>query len=184
MTETVSFTRMADGTKKDYELLEPFAAAFHAGLPDRILAAIDELDGPAGGFRLTRYEHSLQTATRAMRDGRDDEYVVMCLVHDIGDSLAPFTHSEMIGTLLRPFVRPEVAWIARHHGLFQTYYYAHFRGGDRNARDIYRDNEWFDACVEFCDRYDQESFDPDYPSLGIETFEPLVRATFSEPRYL
>ncbi|BCB76567.1 hypothetical protein Pflav_029770 [Phytohabitans flavus] len=125
---TVSFTRMADGTKEDYDLLEPYAAEFCAGLPDRILAAVRELDGPAGGFLLTRYEHSLQTATRALHDGRDHEYVVMSLVHDIGDNLAPHTHSEMIGAVLRPFVRPELVWIARHHGLFQTYYYAHFRG--------------------------------------------------------
>lgn len=181
---TVSFIRMADGTKDDYDLLEPFAEEFCAGLPDRILAAVGELDGPAGGFKLTRYAHSLQTATRALRDGRDEEYVVMSLVHDIGDNLAPHTHSEMVGAVLRPFVRPEVEWVARHHGLFQTYYYAHFRGQDRNARDAYRDHEWYDACVQWCERYDQESFDPAYAALPIATFEPMVREVFSRPRYL
>jgi predicted HD phosphohydrolase len=182
--QTVSFNRMADGTRADYDLLAPLNAEFQAALPDRILQAVDDLNGPTGGFKLTRYEHSLQTATRALRDGRDDEYVTMCLVHDIGDNLAPFTHSEMISAVIKPFVRPEVEWIARHHTFFQTYYYAHLFGDDRNARDRYRDHEWFDACVEFCARYDQESFDPDYAWLSIESFEPMVRAVFSEPRYL
>jgi predicted HD phosphohydrolase len=182
--EKVSFTRMADGTKEDYALLEPHAAEFTAGLPYRMLAALRELDGPAGGFQVNRLTHSLQTATRARRDGRDEEYVVMALVHDIGDGLAPFTHSEMIGAVLRPFVRPEVEWIARHHGLFQTYYYAHHKGGDRNARDAYRDHRWYDACVEFCARYDQESFDPAYAADPLTSFEDAVRAVFRKPRYL
>ena len=84
---------------------------------------------------MTRYEHSLQSATRALRDGRDEEYVVMALLHDIGDELAPHTHSEMTGAVLRPFVRPELVWIASHHGAFQLYYYGHHYGIDRNIRD-------------------------------------------------
>ncbi|MDT4931125.1 MAG: hypothetical protein QOF92_3992 [Pseudonocardiales bacterium] len=180
---TVEFTRMADGTQADYDLLKSVGAAFVAGLPDRILTGLDELDGPAAGYQVSRYEHSLQTASRAHRDGRDEEYVVMALVHDIGDGLAPYSHSEMIGAVLRPFVRPEVRWIATHHGVFQLYYYAHFYGGDRNAREAFRGHEWFDACAEFCEIYDQESFDPAYDTLPVETFEPMVRRVFAEPRY-
>jgi predicted HD phosphohydrolase len=180
--QTVEFTRMADGTKADYELLADYGATFTAELPDRILRSLDELKGSTDGYKISRFEHSLQTATRAHRDGRDDEYVVMALVHDIGDSLAPFTHSELIGAVLRPFVRPEVCWIARHHGVFQLYYYAHHTGGDRNAREAYRGHEWFDSCAEFCEKYDQESFDPAYDNLPIEFFEPMVRRIFAQPR--
>lgn len=182
--EKVNFTRMADGTKEDYQLLGEYGAAFTAGLADRIVSALTELDRDETGYRVTRLTHSLQTATRAHRDERDEEYVVMAAVHDIGDTLAPFTHSEMIGAVLRPFVRPEVCWIAKHHGVFQDFYYAHFYGRDRNAREAYRGHVWFDACAEFCELYDQRSFDPDYETLPLEFFEPMVARVFAEPRYL
>ena len=182
--ETVGFTRMEDGTREDYELLDRLEQPYLDALPDRILAAVEALKESFSGYQVSRYEHSLQSATRAERDGRDEEYVVACLVHDIGDELAPHTHGEMMGAVLRPFVRPEVCWIVRHHGLFQSYYYAHHSGGDRDARERYRDHEWFDACAEFCERYDQNCFDPAYESLPIEHFEPMVRRVFAEPRYL
>jgi predicted HD phosphohydrolase len=182
--ETVGFTRMEDGTREDYELLERLEQPYLDALSDRILAAVQALKESFSGYQVSRYEHSLQSATRAERDGRDEEYVVAALVHDIGDELAPHTHGEMMGAVLRPFVRPEVCWIVRHHGLFQSYYYAHYTGGDRDARERYRDHEWFDACAEFCERYDQNCFDPAYQSLPIEHFEPMVRRVFAEPRYL
>ena len=182
--DTVRFTRMEDGTPEDYELLDRLEQPYLEALPDRILAAVEALKESFSGYQVSRYEHSLQSATRAERDGRDEEYVVAALVHDIGDELAPHTHGEMMGAVLRPFVRPEVCWIVRHHGLFQSYYYAHHTGGDRDARERYRDHEWFDACAEFCERYDQNCFDPAYESLPIEHFEPMVRRVFAEPRYL
>ena len=182
--DTVRFTRMEDGTPEDYELLDRLEQPYLEALPDRILAAVQALKESFSGYQVSRYEHSLQSATRAERDGRDEEYVVAALVHDIGDELAPHTHGEMMGAVLRPFVRPEVCWIVRHHGLFQSYYYAHHTGGDRDARERYRDHEWFDACAEFCERYDQNCFDPAYESLPIEHFEPMVRRVFAEPRYL
>ena len=183
-TETVAFTRMEDGTKEDYELLDRLEQPYLDALPDRLLAAVEALKESFSGYQVSRYEHSLQSATRAERDGRDEEYVVAALVHDIGDELAPHTHGEMMGAVLRPFVRPEVCWIVSHHGLFQSYYYAHHTGGDRDARERYRGHEWFDACAEFCERYDQNCFDPAYESFPIEHFEPMVRRVFAEPRYL
>lgn len=182
--ETVTFTEMAEGTKEEYDLLTRQGKAFTARLPDRILDAVRDLGRDPSGYRVTRLVHSLQTATRAHRDGHDEEYVVMAAVHDIGDSLAPFSHSEMIGVVLAPFVRPEVCWIARHHGVFQYYYYGQHVGVDPNAREIYRDNPWFDACEEFCEKYDQRSFDPDYDTLPLDFFEPMIRRVFAEPRYL
>jgi predicted HD phosphohydrolase len=181
--QTVAFTRMADGTKEEYELLRGFALEYVAELPDRILRALDELKGSKDGYLVSRFEHSVQTASRAQRDGKDEEYVVMALVHDIGEGLAPFTHSEVIGIVLRPFVRPELCWIAAHHGIFQMYYYAHHHGRDRNARERYREHHWFDACAEFCEKYDQQSFDPEYENLPIEFFEPMVRRVFGQQRY-
>lgn len=182
--ETVGFTRMEDGTKEDYELLERAEQGYLAELPDRLLAALEGLKRSFAGYKVSRYEHSLQSASRAHRDGRGEEYVVAALLHDIGDELAPYTHGEMTAAVLRPYVAPEICWVVKHHGLFQAYYYGHHTGEDPNARDRYRDHEWFDACAEFCERYDQNCFDPDYESLPLEFFEPMVRRVFAEPRYL
>jgi predicted HD phosphohydrolase len=182
--ETVSFTRMKDGTPEDYALLDTYERAYVEGLPDRLLAALDGLKGSFDGYRVSRYEHSLQAATRAHRDGRSEEYVVATLLHDIGDALAPYTHGEMVAAVLRPFVPEDVHWIVKHHGVFQMYYYAHHSGEDRNARDRYRDDPHFAAAAEFCERYDQASFDPDYEWEPIEFFEPMLRRVVAEPKYL
>jgi len=181
---TVGFTRMADGTAEDYALLDELAAPYERLLADRVLAALGALEGSFAGYQVTRLEHCLQAATRAERDGRESEYVVATLLHDIGDDLAPWTHGELAGAVLRPFVDEQLWWVVRHHGIFQLYYYAHHSGGDRNARDRYVDHPYFDACAEFCELYDQSSFDPGYDSLPFSHFEPVLRAVFAEPRYL
>ncbi len=179
-----TFTRMIDGTQSDYDAVTAVEVAFNEGLVDRVLQAVRDLDTGAQAYAVTRLEHSLQSATRALRDGRDDEYVVAALLHDIGDNLAPHTHSELAAAVLRPYVRPELHWVVAHHGAFQLHYYGHFVGADRDARERYRGHEWFDACEEFCLLYDQESFDPAYDSDPLESFEPMVRRVFAEPHYL
>ncbi|WP_088319240.1 HD domain-containing protein [Kineosporia sp. R_H_3] len=182
--ETVSFTAMADGTQEDYALLKKHEDGFVAALPDRLLEALDALRSSLGGYRITRLEHSLQAATRAERDGRDEEYVVAALLHDIGDDLAPYTHGELAAAVLKPYVRPELTWVVKHHGVFQLFYYGHHVGADRNARDRFRDSPHFDACAEFCEKYDQNCFDPDYDTLPVEHFEPVLRRVVAAPRYL
>src|SRR5207244_6379474 len=117
--------------------------AYEAGLPDRILEAMRKLDHGLEGYPVTRLEHSLQTATRALQDGADDELIVAALIHDVGDELAPYNHAEVAAGIIRPYVRPEVTWIVEQHGLVQTYYYAHHFGGHRNARDRFRDHPWY-----------------------------------------
>lgn len=176
---TVAFRRMQDGTAEDYALLERLEQEYVAGLPDRILAALRSLEDSLSGYQVTRLEHSLQAATRAEQDGADQELVLAALVHDLGDPLAPANHSQYAAAIIRPYVREEVTWIVEHHGLFQTYYYAHHLGGDRNAREAYRGHKWFDACARFCERWDQTAFDPDYPTRPLAHFEPLVRRVFS-----
>jgi predicted HD phosphohydrolase len=187
MSRLVSFRRMEDGTREDYLLLDESERSYAQGLPDRVLESMRKLDHSLYGYPVTRLQHSLQAATRALRDGADDEMVLAALVHDIGDELAPYNHSEMAAAILRPYVRPEVAWIVEHHGLFQNYYYVHHLGGDRNARDRLRDHPWYAACVHFCAGWDQCSFDPDYRNESLEFFTPLVRRMFArtpqDPRY-
>jgi len=175
----VSFRRMEDGTREDYELLQEAEKPYVAQLPGRVLDAVRKLDHSLQGYPVSRLGHSLQTATRALRDGADDELIVAALIHDVGDDLAPDNHAEVAAAILRPYVRPEVAWIVEQHGLVQTYYYAHHTGGDRYLRERLRGHQWFEAVVDFCHRWDQSSFDPDYPTLPLEVFEPHVHRIFS-----
>ena len=178
---TVSFRRMEDGTREDYEFLDRSEREYARGLADSVLAAVNKLDHTLQGYPLSRLEHSLQAATRAFKDGADDELIVAALIHDVGDELAPYNHAEVAAGILRPYVRPEVTWIVEQHGLFQSYYYAHHSGGDRNGRDRFRSHPWFQACMDFCANWDQCSFDPDYRWLPLPHFEPLVRTIFSRP---
>ncbi len=181
--ETVTFTSMAEGTREDYELLDRLEAEFSKGTADRVLTMLRGLAGSLSGYKIDRLEHSLQCASRAYRDRADEELVVAALLHDIGDLLSPFNHSELAAAVLRPYVSERTYWIVLHHGLFQSYYYAHHTGGDHNARDAYRDHPWYQDTVDFCHRWDQSSFDPDYESLPLEFFEPMVRRIFSQPPF-
>ena len=177
-----SFTAMRDASREDYQQIGLHAQEFFKGLPDRVLHHLEILAGDTGGYAVDRLTHSLQTATRARRDGRDDEYVVCALLHDIGDTLACMNHADLAATLLEPFVSERNHWIVKHHAIFQGYYFFHHLGLDRNLRDRYRDHPWFRDCAEFCEKYDQNSFDPDYDTLPLDAFEPAVRAVFARPR--
>ena len=180
----VQFTEMKHGSKEDYELLSKFEKEFAEKLPDRILEALKNLGDSMDGYQVSRLEHSLQSATRAERDGADEEMIVATLLHDIGDSLAPFNHSQLVASVLRPYVSEKIYWIMLHHGLFQEYYYAHHVGRDRNARDQFKDHQYYQDAIDFCENWDQKSFDPEYDSFPLEHFEPMVRNIFSrEPKY-
>lgn len=187
MNRVVNFTRMKDGTREDYLLLDELERDFARALPDRVLASLRDLDHSVEGFPVSRLTHSLQTATRARREGADEELVLGALIHDVGDLLAPYNHSQIAAAIIRPYVRPQVTWIVEQHEIFQAYYYAHHLGGDRHARDQLRSHPWYADCVRFCERYDQSSFDPAYPTLPLSDFEPLVRQVFArapnDPRY-
>ena len=188
MSRIVSFRQMKDGTKEDYLLLDESERRYAAGLSDRVLESPRRLDHSVEGYPVSRLQHSLQAATRAMRDAADEEMIVAALIHDVGDELAPYNHSEVAAAILRPYVREEVSWIVAHHGLFQNYYYVHHLGGDRNARERLRGHPYYEACVHFCAAWDQCSFDPDYPTESLDTFEPMLRRIFArpphDPRYL
>jgi predicted HD phosphohydrolase len=176
---------MQDGTAEEYALIDAADTAYAKTLPARVLDAVRSL-GTAGPqtYAVSRLEHSLQSATRAERDGRPVDYVVAALVHDIGDGLAPYSHGSYAASVLRPFVSEELCWIVSHHPLFQMYYYAPHMGGDARARERFRDHRWFDATVEFCERYDENCFDPDYDWRPLEHFAPAVEQVFTrEPSF-
>ncbi len=181
--KTVAFTKMEDGTREEYAYLDQLEVEYCKGLTDRLLNAMRGLENSLSGYKINRLEHCLQGATRAHRAGESDEMIVTILLHDIGDELAPHSHSEMAAAILRPFVAEKLYWIVKHHGIFQMYYYAHHCGGDRNTRDMYKDHEWYQDAVDFCADYDQNCFDPEYDSESLEFFEPIVRRVVSNPRF-
>jgi len=175
------FTTMEHGTAEDWATIGGQFVDFARGLPDRVLAHLMLLEGD-GGFAVDRLTHSLQTATLAERDGRDEEYVVCALLHDVGDTLGSFNHPDIAAALLKPFVSDENLWMVEKHGIFQGYYFFHHLGMDRNMRDQFRDHPFFDRAAEFCARYDGPAFDPQRETLPVSYFEPMVRRLFAAPR--
>ncbi len=178
----VQFRQMRHGTANEYRMLGDLEQTYAAALPQRLMQAMELLGDSLQGYQVSRLQHSLQAATRAERDGADEELIAAALLHDIGDDLAPHNHAAFAAEILRPYVRPEVTWIVAQHGLFQAYYYAHHTGGDRHAREALRGHEWFDACASFCEKWDQSSFDPDYDTLPLSHFAPLVYQLFQTPK--
>ena len=184
MDEHVNFVNMKDGTREEYELLARLEKPYLALTADRVLEELKRAgEATLEGYKITRLQHGLQSGTRALRDGADLDWVVGALLHDIGDGLAPQNHDKMSAEVIRPFVRWDVAWTVEHHGIFQMLYYGHHYGWNRNARDQFKDHPVFDNCAEFCERWDQSSFDPDYPTETLDMFEPMVREVFGRKAY-
>ena len=183
MMDHVKFTAMKDGDKEDYDFLTAHEIDHTKGTADRLLKALVELDEGLSGYQITRLGHSLQSATRAERDGADTDWIVAALLHDIGDIYAPYNHDEYAASILRPFVREQVAWVVEKHGDFQLVYYGQHVGADPEKRQAYAGHPYFDDCATFCERWDQSSFDPAYDTLPIEHFADRVREVFARQPY-
>ncbi len=181
--DQVKFTAMKDGDAEDYAFLTKHETEYTKGTADRLLKALVDLDESLSGYQITRLGHSLQSATRAERDGADIDWVVSALLHDIGDIYAPYNHDEYAATILRPFVREQCTWVVEKHGDFQLAYYGQHVGADPDKREIYRGHPYFDDCATFCERWDQSSFDPNYAHEPIEHFAERVRAVFARTPY-
>lgn len=180
--QRATFHSMDEGTQEDWNLIATEAIHNFVGLPERLMAHLRLLDGDFGGFAVDRLTHSLQTAARAERAGRDDEYVMCALIHDIGDTLGPANHADIGAAILKPFISEQNHWMVEQHGIFQGYYFFHFLGADRNLRDQFEGHEWFDYCAEFCHEYDQAAFDPAYDTPPLEHYEPLIRSICASPK--
>lgn len=182
MTEQrAQFTSMKEGTEADWSIIGSHFMDYAAGLPDRVLTHLKLLDGDYGGFPVDRLQHSLQTATRAHSAGESEPYVVMALLHDIGDTLGSYNHPEIAAAILKPFVDEKLHWIAERHGIFQGYYFFHHIGMNRDMREAFRGHEHFEDTARFCELYDQSAFDPAYDSAPLTFFEPMVRRVFARP---
>ena len=182
MNDRATFTTMESSTAQDWAAIRAESPAFFKSLPDRILAHLKLLDGDHGGFAVDRYTHSLQTATLALKDGRDEEYVVCALLHDIGDTLGCSNHFDVAAAILKPFVSEANLWMVQQHGIFQGYFFFHHLGLDRNMRDQFKGHEHYTRTEEFCALYDGPAFNPTGETLPISEFEPMVRRVFETPK--
>tara|TARA_Y100000992_G_C21268763_1_gene495430 strand:+ start:270 stop:833 length:564 start_codon:yes stop_codon:yes gene_type:complete len=179
----VNFTEMKNGSKKDYKFLDLLEKKYIAKTSDRIIKYLRNYNKTLEGYQVSRLEHSLQAASRALRDKAKDEMVVATLLHDIGDDLAPANHAEYAAAILKPYVSKKTHWILLKHAEFQMYYYAHHLGGNRNKRNKYKKHKYYNDCIKFCELWDQNSFDPNYKSFSLKKFEPLIKKIFSRKPY-
>ena len=101
--EKMHFSRMDEGTDEDFKILQHVHEQNLRELPGRLFALLEDLKNDTA-YNVTRYDHCLQAATRALLDGKDDEYVAIALLHDACERLGPFNHGEVIGSILKPFV--------------------------------------------------------------------------------
>jgi predicted HD phosphohydrolase len=182
MNARAQFTCMEDSTREDWQIIVPEAMQMAKSLPDRVLAHLRLLDGDFGGFPVDRLTHSRQTATLALQDGRDEEYVVCALLHDIGDTLGSFNHPDIAAAILKPFVSEENLWMVQHHGVFQGYNFFHHIGLDRHMRDQFNAHPHYERTAEFVERYDNRAFDPAVEALPLDHFEPMLRRLMATPR--
>ncbi|WP_346837427.1 HD domain-containing protein [Microbulbifer sp. SAOS-129_SWC] len=176
------FSHMENGSAEDWKIIAGAFGEYAQHLPDRIIAHLKLLEGDCGGFPVDRLTHCLQTATLAHRDGRDEEYVICALLHDIGDTLGTYNHADVAAVLLEPFVSEENHWMIKHHAIFQGYYFFQYLGMDRNLREQYRDHAGYARTLEFVTKYDAPAFDADAETLPLEFFEPMLRRVFAQPR--
>ena len=181
--EKVKFKQMKDGTKEEYLLLDKHEKKYIQGTADRLINFMSGLNNTLEGYQITRLEHSLQTATRALNEKANDEMIVAALLHDIWDELAPLNHSEYAAAVLKPYVSEKTHWVVKKHGEFQLYYYAHHLNGDRNQREKYKGHKYYQDTLDFCENWDQKSFDPNFKSLTLKDFEPYVKKVFSRTPY-
>ena len=176
------FHAMTEGTKEDWMAIIQATQKFSHEFADRLLGHLKMLQGDCGGFAVDRLTHSLQTATRAFRDGRDEEYVACALIHDIGDLLGPSHHAEVGAVIMKPYISDRNFWMMDKHAIFQGYYYFHYLGVDREMREKFRGHPDFEYTAQFCHLYDQNSFDPAYDTMPLEAFELILRRVVATPK--
>lgn len=181
VSESATFTNMAESTQQDWQIIGTHQLSYMVDLPSRVLDHLRLLDGDFCGFAVDRLTHSLQTAARAERAGRDDRYVLAALLHDIGDTLGSFNHADIAAAVVKPFVSSELHWMVEHHAEFQGYYFFHHLGLDKDIREKYRGQPEFDLTEEFCADFDSPAFDPSYDTPPLEHYEPLVRSLMTSP---
>ena len=182
LPKRAQFRHMRDGTQEDWKIINAEFSAFRGDVCKRLTAHLMLLKGDLGGFPVDRLTHSLQTATLAHQDGKDEEYVVCALLHDIGDTLGPANHADVAAALLEPYVSEANHWMVKYHAIFQGYYFLHYLGLDRNLRDQFKDHPHYARTLEFIENYDAPAFDPEAEYSELSFFEPMMERVFKRPK--
>jgi len=187
--ETVAFAQMKDATQTDYDLLSRNLQPYLEETAQRVLETLQrQATERESGHQIHRLDHALQCATRARAEGADTDWIAAALLHDIGDGLAPMNHDRFAAEILRPFLREEVTWVVAHHGAFQLVYSGEFTGRDPSTREQFSELPYYQSCVDFCERWDQRSFDPGYANDPLDSFRDEINTIFartpSDPGHL
>lgn len=180
----MAFKRM-DQLRADSEDVAVIGKALverQAAMPGVIKSLLRQLEEQVDGFPVDQLVHALQTATRAEHGGANEEMIVAALCHDIGKAISDANHGAISAEILKPYVSPDTYEIVRTHQDFQGRYIYSFIGKDPDARLQYADQPWYDLACKFSDAWDQTSFDPDYRSLPLDHFEPMIDRVFARPR--
>jgi predicted HD phosphohydrolase len=182
-----TFTRMDESTAEEWAEIGAAHVVDQPRVAQTVLDMLRGLDQVVVGFATDQLTHCLQTATRAERDGAEDEVVIAALCHDIGKFISVPNHPAIAAEILKPYVRDDVYWMIKAHQDFQGRHYYHHFGGNPDARETHRAEltpEQFALAATFADEWDQVAFDPNYDTLPLEHFEPKVRAVFHQARML
>lgn len=178
--EKVTYTRLDQGTTAEYLRVRDYNRnTWKENVGPRIMEELRAIASIPLIVQVNELEHSLQTATRCLRDGEDEETIVCALMHDIGERMGPANHGEYAAAVARPYVSEANYWTLKYHPIFQGYFSWHHTGRDRNAREKFRGHPYFERTARFCERWDMPSFDPSYDWLPLDYFEPMVMRVFS-----
>ncbi len=177
--ERATYSSMETSTPEDWEIIKGYSEQRRERVQQSLMSMLKQMETADDGGPVNGLEHSLQSATRAYEDGADDETVFIALFHDVGQIVSQDNHSEVAAAILRPFISKKNHWIVQHHGEFQGYYFWHMTGKDRYAREKYKDNPYYQDCIDWCYKYDQNAFAQDYPTKPLEFFEPIVERVMS-----
>ncbi|MGA2188964.1 MAG: phosphohydrolase [Steroidobacteraceae bacterium] len=182
--ERAAFRALSDATSADWAIIERAERAYRGsyGPGGALLSMMRTLaTGDPVGAPVNLYTHCLQTATRVLQAGHDDELVVVALFHDLPEAFSDNHHGLVAAELLAPWISERRRWLLIHHVEFQALHFANHPTRDRNERDKYAGHPCFGETARFCEAYDQNSFDPDFPTLALDAFEPIVRRFFQGP---
>ena len=176
------FRAAIDATRDDWQIMEDAEGRWRdaGGIGDGLLRLLSSLqfDDPLGA-PVNLYTHCLQTATRALEDGADDELIVVALFHDVPEAISQNDHGAVAAQLLAPRISAARTWLLTHHGAFQNFYFVSHPTRDRFERNRYLDHPYAEQTDYFCRCYDQNSFDPDFPTLPLDSFRPVVHRFFT-----
>jgi predicted HD phosphohydrolase len=167
---------------QDWMAIGKAVAQRQASMPAVVKMMLQQLEKQTDGFAIDQLQHGLQTATRALRAGAEEEVVVAALCHDIGKVISVENHPGISAEILKPYVSAQTYEVIRTHQDFQGRHYYGLLGRDPDERRRYAAEPWFALAERFADEWDQTSFDPEYDTLPLSHFEPMIDRVFARPR--